>query len=175
MGIAHGAANLKAFRGAGEKVLGILCRVDVLDEQFDIVFGSDVAAPLERLDAVGVHSFRGQAGDLIARLHDEACAFELAARRDEIAKRLEKGVARPSVGEGQPDTAGAVEHHAEFAFLAARIGKILRLPIDRKSTRLNSSHGYISYAVFCLKKKNTLRLPSGNRTAYDLELIMLHS
>src|SRR5205809_7150375 len=29
---------------------------------------------------------------------------------------------------------------------------------DRKSTRLNSSHGYISYAVFCLKKKiSTLR------------------
>src|SRR2546422_5039080 len=26
--------------------------------------------------------------------------------------------------------------------------------LDRKSTRLNSSHGYISYAVFCLKKKN---------------------
>src|SRR3989449_5690420 len=26
---------------------------------------------------------------------------------------------------------------------------------DRKSTRLNSSHGYISYAVFCLKKKRT--------------------
>src|SRR2546422_7306698 len=33
---------------------------------------------------------------------------------------------------------------------------IIRSPlraIDRKSTRLNSSHGYISYAVFCLKKK----------------------
>src|SRR2546422_10917915 len=28
-------------------------------------------------------------------------------------------------------------------------------PGDRKSTRLNSSHGYISYAVFCLKKKKT--------------------
>src|SRR2546422_1390901 len=28
---------------------------------------------------------------------------------------------------------------------------------DRKSTRLNSSHGYISYAVFCLKKKKTYR------------------
>src|SRR2546422_3080632 len=26
---------------------------------------------------------------------------------------------------------------------------------DRKSTRLNSSHGYISYAVFCLKKKHS--------------------
>src|SRR2546429_6961268 len=32
-------------------------------------------------------------------------------------------------------------------------------PLDRKSTRLNSSHGYISYAVFCLKKKkNTTRV-----------------
>src|SRR2546422_7670441 len=31
---------------------------------------------------------------------------------------------------------------------------------DRKSTRLNSSHGYISYAVFCLKKKKEQRLHS---------------
>src|SRR2546422_7186331 len=34
--------------------------------------------------------------------------------------------------------------------------------LDRKSTRLNSSHGYISYAVFCLKKKKekyTTRVP----------------
>src|SRR2546422_1103313 len=30
---------------------------------------------------------------------------------------------------------------------------LLDEPSDRKSTRLNSSHGYISYAVFCLKKK----------------------
>src|SRR2546422_7860397 len=38
-------------------------------------------------------------------------------------------------------------------FLIAR-----KHPGDRKSTRLNSSHGYISYAVFCLKKKNKLRV-----------------
>src|SRR2546430_12104154 len=31
-------------------------------------------------------------------------------------------------------------------------------PKDRKSTRLNSSHSQISYAVFCLKKKNRHRL-----------------
>src|SRR2546422_7785227 len=31
--------------------------------------------------------------------------------------------------------------------------RVLRSSSDRKSTRLNSSHGYISYAVFCLKKK----------------------
>src|SRR2546429_3719526 len=30
--------------------------------------------------------------------------------------------------------------------------------LDRKSTRLNSSHGYISYAVFCLKKKKIATL-----------------
>src|SRR2546429_5388985 len=35
-----------------------------------------------------------------------------------------------------------------------RRGTLLRFEnTDRKSTRLNSSHGYISYAVFCLKKK----------------------
>src|SRR3989449_11205993 len=32
-------------------------------------------------------------------------------------------------------------------------GMSIGTPQDRKSTRLNSSHGYISYAVFCLKKK----------------------
>src|SRR2546422_4976511 len=38
---------------------------------------------------------------------------------------------------------------------AARTGNwFLETNLDRKSTRLNSSHGYISYAVFCLKKKN---------------------
>src|SRR3712207_7231690 len=33
----------------------------------------------------------------------------------------------------------------------------VRYPTDRKSTRLNSSHANISYAVFCLKKKTTTR------------------
>src|SRR2546429_7143653 len=32
--------------------------------------------------------------------------------------------------------------------------------VDRKSTRLNSSHGYISYAVFCLKKKKYHAYPT---------------
>src|SRR2546427_8340406 len=40
-----------------------------------------------------------------------------------------------------------------------------RIAEDRKSTRLNSSHSQISYAVFCLKKKNKQRklLPSSPR------------
>src|SRR5205809_5225033 len=40
-----------------------------------------------------------------------------------------------------------------FARLARRFTRPGGLDEDRKSTRLNSSHGYISYAVFCLKKK----------------------
>src|SRR2546429_4792049 len=36
------------------------------------------------------------------------------------------------------------------------------LQSDRKSTRLNSSHGYISYAVFCLKKKTSNRSTSAS-------------
>src|SRR3989449_5200055 len=36
---------------------------------------------------------------------------------------------------------------------------------DRKSTRLNSSHGYISYAVFCLKKKKSAGARAGRDSA----------
>src|SRR3989304_4282541 len=38
-------------------------------------------------------------------------------------------------------------------------GIIFAFSLDRKSTRLNSSHGYISYAVFCLKKLTLAELP----------------
>src|SRR3989449_7661495 len=54
---------------------------------------------------------------------------------------------------------GAVYEPPEKVGLAALTGTVMRTGgtarmTDRKSTRLNSSHGYISYAVFCLKKKN---------------------
>src|SRR3712207_7955812 len=48
---------------------------------------------------------------------------------------------------------------APFQFRVAKRGDLIhRLPetLDRKSTRLNSSHANISYAVFCLKKKKLL-------------------
>src|SRR2546429_5710153 len=40
-----------------------------------------------------------------------------------------------------------------FFFILPRVPNSAPSQSDRKSTRLNSSHGYISYAVFCLKKK----------------------
>src|SRR2546429_6658106 len=52
--------------------------------------------------------------------------------------------------------------HIRRAFVVNKMGRTegscaesdIESQQDRKSTRLNSSHGYISYAVFCLKKKN---------------------
>src|SRR2546422_5361315 len=49
---------------------------------------------------------------------------------------------------------GQLDEDAIF-YLRAR-GLDLQQARDRKSTRLNSSHGYISYAVFCLKKKKKI-------------------
>src|SRR5690625_6732429 len=47
----------------------------------------------------------------------------------------------------------AIREHAEQRVLG-RVGQLNQLKLDRKSTRLNSSHVAISYAVFCLKKKS---------------------
>src|SRR2546429_1107782 len=64
------------------------------------------------------------------------------------------------VAERNRDTAGH-RHRIDGAdgcteqALRGELRERVELGLDRKSTRLNSSHGYISYAVFCLKKKNT--------------------
>src|SRR3712207_8779062 len=60
----------------------------------------------------------------------------------DLAGLFAEGGVRADVGGPRPD--GAVVMHAHG------------INADRKSTRLNSSHANISYAVFCLKKKKTL-------------------
>src|SRR2546429_7378438 len=47
-------------------------------------------------------------------------------------------------------------HRAALALAQAVPPTVNLFHQDRKSTRLNSSHGYISYAVFCLKKKKKI-------------------
>src|SRR5256885_13113751 len=54
----------------------------------------------------------------------------------------------------ESDTAN--QPRANSTTAPSRAASNRNLPLDRKSTRLNSSHLVISYAVFCLKKKNTL-------------------
>src|SRR2546429_3779896 len=45
---------------------------------------------------------------------------------------------------------------------------------DRKSTRLNSSHGYISYAVFCLKKKKKKPSPICSKGSHTNEITKMN-
>src|SRR2546430_12998184 len=64
--------------------------------------------------------------------------------------QIQLGTVLPNLGRG-----GDAD---PFALDGPRVGhardvQLLRRPVDRKSTRLNSSHSQISYAVFCLKKK----------------------
>src|SRR2546430_9372813 len=77
---------------------------------------------------------------------------------------LFRSFGEPLRGRG-PDVAGAdhgdlLEHRrdgpARGSLKVASPATRVHLPADRKSTRLNSSHSQISYAVFCLKKKNNV-------------------
>src|SRR3989449_8218914 len=68
----------------------------------------------------------------------------------------------PPGARARPQRQGGVEAAPEVdaagpARDPARRAAQLGAERDRKSTRLNSSHGYISYAVFCLKKKKTIK------------------
>src|SRR3712207_8626971 len=49
-----------------------------------------------------------------------------------------------------------LDAHSNWRARADALSEPLKNTIDRKSTRLNSSHANISYAVFCLKKKITI-------------------
>src|SRR5437763_1988417 len=127
--IAGGTDNVKTFCGAGQKIFGIFFRVDVFNEQLDLVFGGDIGTALKRFDAVGVHLLRREAGNLVAGLHDEARAVQFAHGGNEIAKGLEKSFTLGSVRKRKPHAAGAIELHAQLMLFAARFGKVRRLPI----------------------------------------------
>src|SRR2546422_7190675 len=69
-------------------------------------------------------------------------------RSAEGGARLASGCRRCGVAHGWADREGRARRSGSRG-------------ADRKSTRLNSSHGYISYAVFCLKKKKTTHTRHG--------------
>src|SRR2546427_9021094 len=62
-----------------------------------------------------------------------------------------------SLAVGEPSVVQHLEQHVEHVVM--RLFDLVKQ--DRKSTRLNSSHSQISYAVFCLKKKKDNPLVSG--------------
>src|SRR3712207_7651150 len=69
---------------------------------------------------------------------------------------------------GEPGDGGLGEGgHLRLALVPPVGERSLRIDVeDRKSTRLNSSHANISYAVFCLKKKKKLTLSRHTSATY---------
>src|SRR2546430_12230812 len=75
------------------------------------------------------------------------------SRRQQPEQDAEQGGLPRSVGSRQRrELPGA---HLEAHPLEHHLGAVREGHVDRKSTRLNSSHSQISYAVFCLKKNRT--------------------
>src|SRR3712207_7213069 len=84
--------------------------------------------------------------------------------RSDDAGHRHRGVLRLRLRVADADDAAALRADVEEQLLAGVHARPLRVGadgedaggrrLDRKSTRLNSSHANISYAVFCLKKKN---------------------
>src|SRR5690625_2178683 len=101
-------------------------------------------------------------------LNDSADLLQIAALDDAVTVTglsLNTSAVRP--GDLYIAVPGSRAHGADFVDRARHAGALAvltdesgaqtvagRLPADRKSTRLNSSHVAISYAVFCLKEKN---------------------
>src|SRR3989449_11785623 len=105
-------------------------------------------------------------GDGVARIHglDKVMAGELLDLPHEVAGLAlnleEDQVSAVLLGDYTQIKEGDIVKRTKRIMSVpvgeALVGRVVDSPsrTDRKSTRLNSSHGYISYAVFCLKKKN---------------------
>src|SRR2546422_6319137 len=70
-----------------------------------------------------------------------------------VGRAIAERIRRPGGGALPEDVRGELDELRSE--LTGEVHQLRTEVRDRKSTRLNSSHGYISYAVFCLKKKKT--------------------
>src|SRR3712207_8290846 len=88
-------------------------------------------------------------------LHDALpiCTRSLHAGRGDAA-----GSQRPDPTDRAGGGVSGTRTDCQHRYGAGVAGPVSRSPADRKSTRLNSSHANISYAVFCLKTKKNIYL-----------------
>src|SRR5206468_8149278 len=93
--------------------------------------------------------------DAVLRIPADSLAHLLAPIFDRASAKAAKKIGS-GLAAGPGAASGHVVFSAEEAVRRAEKGDkvvLARIETDRKSTRLNSSHDQISYAVFCLKKK----------------------
>src|SRR6266542_419342 len=162
------------MRIPAKRYAGHSCRMTKqIEKQTDTLSGAEAA--VEMLKAHGVEILFGLCGDTSLPFYDALARLphgmrHVLARDERSAAYMADGYARVSgkagVCEGPsgggvtyilPGLAEANESSVPVLCINSDISVAARgrytLTEDRKSTRLNSSHGSISYAVFCLKKK----------------------
>src|SRR2546422_4601349 len=137
----------------GVEVAHLIERADL-----DLVGEQDVHVVLDEVEEGGAmpvdaEGIRERQRDLapgrVGEAGGDAECFLGGRRVEEVALQIEDV---PAGDEPRIDVAGAeLRRRAEIG--GHRALRVRRHHDDRKSTRLNSSHGYISYAVFCLEKK----------------------
>src|SRR5947209_11847147 len=128
--------SIRGGRGRG----GALLQVVADDERRRLVVVPDarpyaVDFQIDVVDALSKLAEPSAVARPELRARTQVCARAFAKRVDDIAVSLRRDA----------------EEHAEHA-QRAQIAGVAHVWVDRKSTRLNSSHANISYAVFCLKK-----------------------
>src|SRR5438105_13329393 len=118
-----------------------------------------LVVPVEEFDVIPhLRRLAAMTQDRIGQVEGCRVVHEAAARAQTPERRRPDLVARRRSAVLHDAVAGADVVQEEVAewldpFVPEGVRHRQRLPPDRKSTRLNSSHEWISYAVFCLKKK----------------------
>src|SRR2546422_7811158 len=92
-----------------------------------------------RVGFIGLGAMGSRMASRLLAAHHDVVVYNRTAER---TRPLQQGGAKVAA------TAKQLAAGVDIVFSSVRL-----YTTDRKSTRLNSSHGYISYAVFCLKKK----------------------
>src|SRR5438034_4229868 len=122
----------------------------VLHRSFNSALGQEGYSLYLASKYIGVYHYRSHVGDPGNRLPFEPVP---AAKQKEALELLREHLFSPPAFRFSPQLLNklASPRHSNFVDFLAMRTRFEK--VDRKSTRLNSSHTVISYAVFCLKKK----------------------
>src|SRR3712207_7153993 len=157
-------AKKPSISGDGEMTKASDLFIECLEEEgVEYVFGVPGEENLDFLDSLS----RSSKIELILTRHEQGAGFMAATYGRHTGKA---GVCLATLGPGATNfvTAAAYAQLGGMPMLMitgqkpikkSKQGRFQILDVDRKSTRLNSSHANISYAVFCLKKTKLLSLP----------------